>query len=71
MEMRLDPRKAAPEVYRAMLALESAVQATGLESHLLNIERLTLDRRDELLGLHAAKGRNERAEAGGLKFGTS
>jgi AhpD family alkylhydroperoxidase len=40
MEMRLDPRKAAPEVYRAMLALESAVQATGLESHLLNLVKL-------------------------------
>ncbi len=40
METRIDPRKAAPEVYRAMLALESAVQATGLESNLLNLVKL-------------------------------
>ena len=40
METRLDPRKAAPEVYRAMLALESAVKATGLESNLLDLIKL-------------------------------
>ena len=40
METRIDPRKAAPEVYRAMLALESAVRATGLESNLLDLVRL-------------------------------
>ncbi len=40
METRLDPRKAAPEAYRAMLALESAVRATGLESSLLDLIKL-------------------------------
>lgn len=40
METRIDPRKAAPEVYRAMLALESAVKATGLESNLLDLIKL-------------------------------
>ncbi len=40
METRIDPRKAAPEVYRAMLALESAVKATGLESNLLDLVKL-------------------------------
>jgi len=40
METRIDPRKAAPEVYRAMFALESAVKATGLESDLLNLVKL-------------------------------
>ncbi len=32
METRIDPRKVAPEVYRAMFALESAVKTTGLEN---------------------------------------
>ncbi len=40
MEMRLDPRKVAPEVFRAMFALETAVKATGLESNLLNLVKL-------------------------------
>jgi AhpD family alkylhydroperoxidase len=40
METRIDPRKAAPEVYRAMLALESAVKATGLEGNLLDLVKL-------------------------------
>lgn len=40
METRSDPRKAAPDVYRAMLALEAAVRATGLESTLLDLVRL-------------------------------
>jgi AhpD family alkylhydroperoxidase len=40
MEKRFDPRKTAPEVFRAMLALESAVKATGLESSLLDLVRL-------------------------------
>jgi AhpD family alkylhydroperoxidase len=40
MEMRLDARKAAPEVYRAMLALESTVRSSGLESNLLDLVRL-------------------------------
>ena len=40
METRIDPRKVAPEVYRAMLALESAVKATGLESNLLDLVKL-------------------------------
>ncbi len=40
METRIDPRKVAPEVFRAMLTLESAVKATGLESNLLHLVRL-------------------------------
>ena len=40
METRLDARNVAPEVYRAMLALESAVRASGLENNLLNLVRL-------------------------------
>ena len=40
MEMRIDPRKVAPEVFRAMLALETAVKATGLESNLLDLVKL-------------------------------
>ena len=40
MEMRIDPRKVAPEVFRAMFALETAVKATGLESNLLNLVKL-------------------------------
>ena len=40
METRIDPRKAAPDVYRAMLELESAVKATGLESNLLDLVKL-------------------------------
>jgi AhpD family alkylhydroperoxidase len=40
METRIDPRKAAPEVYRAMLALESAVRAGGLDTNLLDLVRL-------------------------------
>ena len=40
MNTRIDARKAAPEVYRAMLALESAVKATGLESNLLDLVKL-------------------------------
>jgi AhpD family alkylhydroperoxidase len=40
METRIDPRKTAPEVYRAMLALESVVRSSGLESNLLDLVRL-------------------------------
>ncbi len=40
MDTRIDPRKAAPEVYRAMFALETAVKATGLESNLLDLVKL-------------------------------
>ncbi len=40
METRLDPRRTAPAVYRAMLALEAAVRATGLESNLLDLVKL-------------------------------
>ena len=40
METRIDPRKAAPDVYRAMIALETAVKATGLESNLLDLVKL-------------------------------
>ena len=40
METRLDPRKAAPEVYRAMFALEAAVKATGMEKNLLDLVKL-------------------------------
>jgi AhpD family alkylhydroperoxidase len=40
METRIDPRKAAPEVFRAMLELESAVRATGLDTNLLDLIRL-------------------------------
>ena len=40
METRLDARKVAPEVYRAMLALESAVESSGLERCLLNLVKL-------------------------------
>ena len=40
METRIDPRKVSPEVFRAMLALESAVKSTGLESNLLDLVRL-------------------------------
>lgn len=40
METRFDPRKSAPEVYEAMLALEAAVKATGLESTLLDLVKL-------------------------------
>ena len=40
METRIDPRKVAPEVFRAMLALENAVKATGLEKNLLDLLKL-------------------------------
>ena len=40
METRIDAIKAAPEVYRAMLALESVVNSSGLEGHLLDLVRL-------------------------------
>jgi AhpD family alkylhydroperoxidase len=40
METRLDPREVAPEVYRAMLALESVVRSGGLEGNLLDLVRL-------------------------------
>jgi AhpD family alkylhydroperoxidase len=40
MEMRIDPRKVAPEVFRAMFVLESAVKATGLEGNLLDLVKL-------------------------------
>ena len=40
MELRIDPRKVAPEVFRAMLTLESAVKATGLEANLLDLVKL-------------------------------
>ncbi len=40
MERQIDPKKVAPEVYRAMLALETAVKATGLENNLLDLVKL-------------------------------
>jgi AhpD family alkylhydroperoxidase len=40
METRIDPTKVAPEVYRAMLALESAVRSSSLESNLLDLVRV-------------------------------
>ncbi len=40
METRLDPRTIAPQVYRAMLALESAVKSSGLQSNLLDLIKL-------------------------------
>lgn len=40
MEPRLDPRKVAPTVYRAMLALESEVRSSGLDGRLLDLVRL-------------------------------
>jgi AhpD family alkylhydroperoxidase len=40
MPMRLDARKVAPEVFQAMLGLESAVRSTGLEGNLLDLVKL-------------------------------
>jgi len=40
MERRIDPEKAAPEVLRAMFALETAVNKMGLESNLVELVRL-------------------------------
>jgi AhpD family alkylhydroperoxidase len=40
METRLSAQKAAPEVYKAMLALEAAVKATGLDTNLLDLVKL-------------------------------
>ncbi len=40
MESRLNPKRAAPEAYRAMLALESTVRSSGLETSLLDLVRL-------------------------------
>jgi AhpD family alkylhydroperoxidase len=40
MEARIDPAKTAPEVYRAMLALESVVKSSGLERNLLDMVKL-------------------------------
>lgn len=40
MAMRVDPRKVAPEVMRAMLNLESVVRSSGIESGLLDLVRL-------------------------------
>ncbi len=40
METRFDPKKVAPDVFRAMLALESSVKSSGLEGNLLNLIRL-------------------------------
>ena len=37
METRLDPMKAAPEIYRAMYALENQVRSSGLEPSLLHL----------------------------------
>ena len=40
MQPRLDYKKTSPEVYKAMLALEAAVNASGLEAGLLDLVRL-------------------------------
>jgi AhpD family alkylhydroperoxidase len=40
MESRINPQKVAPDVYKAMFALEAAVKATGLESNLLHLIKL-------------------------------
>jgi AhpD family alkylhydroperoxidase len=40
METRLDAVKAAPDVYRAMLALESVVKSSDLDGNLLDLVRL-------------------------------
>ena len=40
MQPRLDYKKTSPEVYQAMLALEAAVNASGLEAGLLDLVRL-------------------------------
>ena len=58
MEMRIDPRKVAPEVYRAMFALESAVKATGLEGNLLDLVKLRVlaDQWVCILHRHAQQG---------------
>jgi AhpD family alkylhydroperoxidase len=40
MEPRIDIRKTAPEVLRAMLDLESVVKSSGLETNLLDLVRL-------------------------------
>ena len=40
MNRQIDPRKVAPEVFRAMSALEAAVKATGLEINLLHFVKM-------------------------------
>jgi AhpD family alkylhydroperoxidase len=40
MNTRLNPEKVAPDVYRAMLKLETAVKTSGLESNLINLIKL-------------------------------
>jgi len=40
METRIDMRKVAPEILRAMLNLESTVRSGGLDRHLLDLVRL-------------------------------
>lgn len=40
MQPRLDYKKTSPDVYQAMLALEAAVNASGLEAGLLDLIRL-------------------------------
>jgi AhpD family alkylhydroperoxidase len=40
MEPRINPAKVAPEVYKAMVSLEAAVKATGLENDLLHLIKL-------------------------------
>jgi AhpD family alkylhydroperoxidase len=40
MDRQIDPRKVAPEVFRAMLALESVVKSGGLENNLLDLVKL-------------------------------
>jgi AhpD family alkylhydroperoxidase len=40
MESRINLLKVAPEVYKAMVALDGAVKATGLESSLLHLIKL-------------------------------
>jgi AhpD family alkylhydroperoxidase len=40
MNRQVDPRKVAPDVFKAMLSLESAVKASGLENNLLDLVKL-------------------------------
>jgi AhpD family alkylhydroperoxidase len=38
--MRIDPQKVAPEVYKAMVALEAAVRSSGLDRGLIGLVKL-------------------------------
>jgi AhpD family alkylhydroperoxidase len=40
MNRQVDPRKVAPDVFKAMMALESTVKASGVENNLLDLIRL-------------------------------